>query len=331
MGGNALNFQTRRVESATEFRTLVVEVLHTLTHELGWHAAPVRWYHTKESFGDMDILVDSDTIDPNWVDVVLEKFQPKDHFKNGSCLSFDYKDVQVDLILAPAKEFNFSYYYFAWNDLGNFVGRTAHRLGFKFGHDGLWYVLRDPKDYSRVIKEILVTQDFDLAVNFLGYRSQPFKIGFDTPNDIYQFVTTSPYFDPRQFLLVNRSYAARVRDKKRKMYTGMLEFIRQNYPEIPEDCDPMPIDRNEHLARAFNDFPEFKERYDSTMNEFHLDCKFKEKFNGKFVGKLFGLRGKELGECMTQMRQTIEKYDLRQFIIDLDDRQVKDFFILIAE
>jgi hypothetical protein len=34
---------------------------------------------------------------------------------------------------------------------------------------------------------------------------------------------------------------------------------------------------------------------------------------------------------MAQMRQTIEKYDLRQFIIDLDERQVKDFFILIAE
>ena len=331
MGGNALNFQTRRVESAAEFRTLVEEVLHILTRELGWRAAPVRWYHTKESFGDMDILVDSDTIDPNWVDSVLEKFRPKDHFKNGSCLSFDYKDVQVDLILAPAKGFNFSYYYFAWNDLGNFVGRTAHRLGFKFGHDGLWYVLRDPKDYSRVIKEILVTQDFDLAVNFLGYRSQPFKNGFDTPNDIYQFVTTSPYFDPRQFLLVNRSYAARVRDKKRKMYTGMLEFIRQNYPEIPEDCDPLPIDRNEHLVRAFNDFPEFKERYNSTMSEFHLECKLKEKFNGKFVGKLFGIQGKELGECMAQMRQTIENYDLRQFIIDLDERQVKDFFILIAE
>jgi hypothetical protein len=67
------------------------------------------------------------------------------------------------------------------------------------------------------------------------------------------------------------------------------------------------------------------------MNEFQLECKFKEKFNGKFVGKLFGLQGKELGECMAQMRQLIEKYNLRQFIIDLDERQVKDFFILIAE
>ena len=67
------------------------------------------------------------------------------------------------------------------------------------------------------------------------------------------------------------------------------------------------------------------------MNEFELECKFKERFNGKVVGKLFGLRGKELGECMTQMRQTIEKYDLRRFIIDLDERQAKEFFILIAE
>jgi len=115
------------------------------------------------------------------------------------------------------------------------------------------------------------------------------------------------------------------------MYTGMLEFIRQNYPEIPEDCDPLPIDRSEHLKRAFNDFPEFKERYDSAVNEFELECKFKEKFNGKLVAQLFGLEGKELGECMAQMRQTIENYDLRQFIIDLDERQVKDFFILIAE
>ena len=34
---------------------------------------------------------------------------------------------------------------------------------------------------------------------------------------------------------------------------------------------------------------------------------------------------------MAQMRQTIEKYDLRQFIINLDERRAKEFFILIAE
>jgi len=331
MGGNALNFQTRRVEDPNEFYILVEEVMRILAHDLDLRAAPIPWYRKKESFGDMDILVDSDTISPNWVDVVLEKFKPKDHFKNGSCLSFDYKDVQVDLILAPEEEFNFSYYYFAWNDLGNFVGRTAHRLGFKFGHNGLWYVLRDPEDYSRVVKELLVIRDFDHAVNFLGYRAAPFHRGFDTPEEIYEFVTTSTYFDPRQFLLVNRSYAARIRDRKRKMYTGMLEFIREKYPEIGEECEPLPVDRGEHLTRAFTRFPEFKELYEEAMHEFELEKQFKKKFNGEVIGKLFGLEGKELGECMAMMKDKIKRYGLRQFITDLDERQAKEFFIILAE
>jgi len=139
------------------------------------------------------------------------------------------------------------------------------------------------------------------------------------------------HFDPRQFFLVNRSYAARVRDKKRKMYTGMLEYIRLKYPDIGEESVPLPIDRNEHLIRAFAWFPDFKAQYDDAIAEFKLNQEFKKKFNGLVIGSLFGLEGKALGECMSALRWKIDKYDLRQFVIDLNERQAKEFFIILDE
>lgn len=327
MGGSALSIETRRIESAPEFRQICNEVMEKLEFEVGVCGAVVPYYSTKSSFGDMDVLVIKDESFPaNWTDKVVAAFSPKSTFKNGSCFSFDYKDFQVDLILAPQEECQYSYNYFAFNDLGNFVGRTAHRLGFKHGHDGFWYTIRDRDNPDYVVGEILVSRDYKEVMQFLGFPAM--RGYFKTPEEIFEFAASSVYFDPRQFLLVNRSYAARVRDKKRKMYSGMLEWIKGRWPDLKEDEVPEPIDKQEHLLRAFKQFEGFQQAYDSAVEAHEQKKRLQEKFNGKFVSYCFHVppQGKELGIIMKQLREKIEKYNLAQLIIDSDSAQCYNLF-----
>lgn len=328
MGGNALNFETRRIESQVEFYNLYEKIVKKLS-KVGIYGCLIPFYESKESFGDMDILVNKGLNFPdNWTDRVVSEFNPKSTFKNGSCFSFDFEDFQIDLILAPSEEFSYSYSYFAYNDLGNFIGRTAHRLGFKHGHDGLWYTLRDEENPDRVIKEILVTRDYSTALDFLGFLYLKGIPKFNTPEEIFEFAASSKYFDPKQFLLVNRSYAARVRDRKRKMYNGMLEWIRGRWPDLKDDDTPEPVDKEEHLQRAFKQFPEFQNAYNEACAQHQHTKALKQKFNGEFVALMFNEKptGKELGNIMKELREKIERYNLEQLIIDIDEAQCYDLF-----
>lgn len=329
MGGNALKTTTCRIESINEFEKLVKDIIGILRIELAWDATVIPWYRTKSSFGDVDIIVNSSTAGSNWIDIIKKRFQPRECVRNGPVFSFEYKDFQVDLIQSPAEEFNFALNYFAWNDLGNFIGRTSHRLGFKFGRDGLWYVLRDPDDHTRVIQQILVTRDFFSALEFLGFDRKRFQMGFDTPGEIYSYAMSSDYFDPRQFLLSNRSYASRVRDAKRKMYNGMLKYIHAQFPDLNDSCEPIEVNRQMHLQRALRLFGEFHEKYKHANHNFEEGKKFKNVFNGDVVGEVLQVEGKELGVKMQHLNCVINKYNLRSFIADMSHEQIAQFIVFM--
>lgn len=331
MGGTALNFKTRRIESRKEYTNLFYNIVAPgLSHIFpGCIFDLIPSYTSKESFGDMDILLTKNEYLPTeWRDMVKEFFKPKSTYPNGTCFSFDVEDFQIDLILTSEKEQFFSYMYYAYNDLGNFIGRTAHRLGFKYGHDGLWYVLRDPENPDRTVAELLITLSHYDAMRFLGYNPLWSSNYFDTPDEIYEFVTTSEYFDPRQFLLSNRNYTSKVRDRKRKMYRGMLEYIKIHYPDITDDTKPLPCNRLEHLERAFKQFPQFKVEYDEALAKHECQKALKQKFNGVFVASCFSVPpvGKELGVIMRHIRMQIEKYKLEDLILDMNEEQLYHLF-----
>lgn len=291
--------------------------------------APIPQYIQKESFGDVDFLILSQFDSKFWVELIDETFSPKAVVCNGGCISFDYKDFQVDFILvkfncdvdkdsteditkeilSKAAEFDFGLRYYAWNDLGNFIGRTAHRCGFKFGHDGLWYVVRHPEDEDQVLGEVLVTDDFSKALTTLGWSSRDVAQHdfLQSKNEIFEFACRSKFFDPRQFLLQNRSYAARVRDAKRKMYSGMLEYLTQKYP----DCvgqSPLPFDREGFVKETLEHFPEAKHKVECLLKEAEFRAFIKPFCNGKFVvrigeeGNLHVPVGKDLGDVMTKLK-----------------------------
>ena len=103
----------------------------------------IESYHDKQDFGDIDLL---STIDRQ----IFEKLVEKTDNINivGKAEQFSYAIefiiasnevvlVQVDYIRSNILDFDFSKNFFAFNDLGNLIGRIAAQAGFSFGFDGL--------------------------------------------------------------------------------------------------------------------------------------------------------------------------------------------------
>lgn len=266
-------------------------------------------YKKKESHGDLDIIYvdvnESLKTDTNRIEYIVKGLWPNSPIrKNSNCLSFGYpigndEYFQVDLIKSNRKEIAFSYYYFSYNDLGNLIGRVAHKMGLKFGHDGLWYLMREG-DY--LVGEILLTDNFFEAIEFLGFSVTRYKKGFDTLEDIFEYVSDSMYFNPSIFDLVKRSREARVRDKKRPTYTKFLKWC--DSIKI-EDCYEYHDKKEPYIHSALVYFDKMDELNKMLSN--NEERKFKKsKINGNMVRNVTNVTGTELGSLMSYIREQIQ-------------------------
>lgn len=313
MGGNALSKPSKRL-SKDEFVRVRKEVLDKFRDaNLGLYTFyPIKAYLEKDSFGDLDILYTAADQKLPMRDVIKNIFGDVEVVSNGDCTSFDYDGFQVDMIWSNDESFDFAYQYFNWNDLGNFIGRTAHRLGFKFGHDGLSYVIRDEDQPERVVKKIVVTTDFKTAMHFLGFDWHQ-SMEFKTPEEIFRYAASSEYFSPESFLFGQRNHTARVRDKKRKMYNECLAYYTKKYNLKEDDVVPK-LDKAEHLQRAFEAFPKFKREFDEAMANHQADKNYRSIVNGDLVRDWTNLEGPALGKLMQQIQMYVNRHALRPWL-----------------
>lgn len=233
---------------------------------------------------------------------IEQHLQTKRLVKNGNVISFEFSKHQIDLILTPEKYYQSSLNYFAYNDLGNLVGRIAHKLGFKYGHKGLVYVLREG---DKVIGEIEVTQDQNEIMKFLGFDSV--KTEFETLEEIFEYVSSSKYFDPDIYLLHNRNHVSRVRDAKRETYNKFLKWCEEHPEKKKYTFDEAVKEyfKMVRLEEAFYLFVGFGKTYDILIKENEYNKKVKALFNGEIVSKLTGLSGKELGAFMKYVKEDL--------------------------
>lgn len=320
MGGKALKNTTTRRYTKTEYESILPEIVSKLTDTL--YIEPVKAYRDKKSFGDADIVVVF-SVNINPVEYIKQQFQPNEIVKNSSVISFDYKQLQVDIItVSDITTAVFASNYFAYNDLGNFIGRTAHRLGFKFGQTGLHYVLRDSENETVQIAEITVTNCFESALQFLDYDPLIHSTGFDTLHQIFEYTTSSRYFEPAQYALSNRTSEARRRDRIRPSYIAILEYMESMF-SLTDTAEKVPVDRQFHLERAFKQFPTFKLQYDSNLSKHTISTKYKQNFNGKLISEWYGLTGVELGKFVHCWTKYFEEHDMIEHISTLSNAEFK--------
>ena len=297
MGGNCLkNCYTRRFEADEYFS------LYRHFHTRFFAVTEMQWsdlipaYRNKKSFGDMDIIYatyDDMPLDVETIRLVYP--DSKEIFRNTNVISLEYNEIQVDLIHIKAEYYDYALDFYAYNDLGNLIGRIAHRFGLKHGHMGLYLPLRDG---DNLFHSILLTRDYSHALEFLDLSPNRFYEGFDDLPDMFEYVTSSKWFHPSSYDLAELSHMHRTRDKKRQTYQEFLKYISSYSGEVID----RPKDKSEYLEMIFDAFPNAYSEYVDVMKNISMKKIAKEKFNGQIVSGVTGLQHKELGEFMKYIK-----------------------------
>lgn len=110
MGGNALKNTTTRRYAADEYFAVASEVMQKLLSNIGAinQTDVIEAYRTKESFGDADILYSTYPGQGIYVIDIQRVFNPNEIVKNGDVISFDYKELQIDLIYSAADCYDYA-------------------------------------------------------------------------------------------------------------------------------------------------------------------------------------------------------------------------------
>lgn len=311
MGGRALKNTSTRRYLATEYFDLIPQIfkcLNSITKIDRMDVIPA--YRTKESFGDMDVVYSTWDDLPLCVEDIKSCFNVNEIVRNGSVISFDFKELQIDVIHLHQESYDYGISYFSWNDCGNIVGKCAHRLGLKHGHNGLFLPLRYD---DNVFAEICVTTNHHETLRFLGLDPIVFTEGFDTLEQMFEFVIKSPYYHPDQYLLENLNTVAKIRDRKRDTYRKFLEYGKTidttkltSYEHRSDKSDFMPL--------IFKTFPDSKIRFDHEMKCVSLRTLAKTKFNGDIVSELTELKERQLGMFMSHLKSVDVLNDPHQIV-----------------
>lgn len=324
MGGSAMQQYGVERLSKEQYN----KVLLALTPTLPYKTVAIPSYRAKESFGDCDLLTTA-------TDDAFEKSLSKDFAllgkkRNGSVTSYvlkygNFPPFQFDLIKAKEDSFKFNYNYLSYNDLGNLVGRIAAAFGFKFAHDGLyilaWYdhkgeersvvrVKEEAKtnDHAEHRMEKLFISNFDEALEFLGFDSLRFAQGFDTVDDILDFVASSKYFCKDFFLFENRNHDQRKRDVKRPTYLRALEY----FDALTETKSRDEVTRA-FRANVATKYPSIVNIKRSMRKQVRREYLFSRRLSSRRVVWLYGrlfdrqLEGVALGNMMKFLKNNCDK------------------------
>lgn len=316
MGGNVFPEGTTRRFLADEYFRITPDIvtrLCLLTDVNRCDIIPA--YREKESFGDCDILYSTWDNKPIDSKIFSDQFRTKNVSRNSEVTSIEFKSLQVDLIHIPNEHYEYAFGFFSNNDFGNIASKLFRYFGLRHGHMGLYLVLRDG---DNKFGEVLLTLDHDKAFEFVGLDPKVFNAGFDNLNQMFDYATTSPYYSPEWYLLENISSAGRVRDKKRPTYQAFLKY-GDSY------TGPRAIkveDKSVYLEKIFTFFPAAYPEYKEAMGRLAMQKFVKEKFNGNIVSEWVGLKDKELGMFMQELKK--DWYFSNENIVYLTSNQLLD-------
>jgi hypothetical protein len=329
MGGNALApFGARRVDKETA--TAVAEQVHRVladiaaTYGAHYQCSLIPAYFEKQDFGDLEFVLDSRFSEKVSRDDLLAELEiafgssiPSHNGGNVFSVGIPLEKgcLQVDLIGTPSDIFQASLDYFSWNDLGNLIGRIAHKFGFKYGHNGLSIVLRDG---THMFAEISVSKSTEEILTFLGYDYSRWRKGFSNRDEIYRFVASSTFFNKNIYLLENRNHISRTREKKRPVYMEFLEWM--NNPPYALNDFKFDEEKNSNLVRLFDFFPKVKSIYAKKWKDLDDSKYIKLRFNANLVTGLTGRTHARLGDFMAHFKR--EHWKKLEGIRSMSDEEI---------
>ena len=235
MGGKLIThygFPEKRLEKS-QYLELVNKISEVFNKNLinKHRHGDIPYIKNKKTFGDIDYLFE-DKGDINYFDFINANFKTKFVHKNSNVYTFEQDGFQIDLILTQPEYYDFSRYYFGYNDcVGNLIGRFFHKMGMCLGHRGLTYRVRESlfsgidKQKDNQIDEIVLTYEPRKAWGMLEFDLNRVDEGFKTIEEVFDWVINCKYFNSEIFAYSNLNHINRTRNKKRENYAGFLKYL----------------------------------------------------------------------------------------------------------
>jgi hypothetical protein len=322
MGGNALkNVVTRRYARA-EYYQLKERILNKLQGHIDRYDVP-REFPRKESFGDLDVLM----VCPSSINIrnlIEELFHPTEIQHNGDVCSFDFEEFQIDFILVSNNQFENAIVYFSYSDLGGLIGNICHKIGLKYGIQGLWMNVHTKEfDPTTTSTKLILSTNVPQIFDFLGYDYQRYATGFDHENDFFQWIISGKYFRRFYFDDDQLNHAHRQRTSKRPIYIKFIAYL--NEQQIPKR--ELTEDRDE-LARAIRQqaliFFDKQQAYEQGLNCREENRRFREKYSGRYFTDIDNSKQMipvHMRNFEKRFGQTEDEF--RQWVIDTDPDVIK--------
>lgn len=303
MGGKAMalhNVETER-KTTSEHLRIQNELIPIISNMFNTEVKGVKFYHTKETHGDCDLLILNNGNLGNVVEKLKEKFGIVHN--NGNVFSFEYDKYQIDIIPQPVRNWETAQIFFDYDPTGNLMGKTAHHFGLKYGFEGLVYPFRGFS--GREVADIVISKDNKKIFNFLGFDYDRYLKGFDTLEEIYEYIINSKYFNPKGFMMDELNHIDRKRNKKRMTYQGFLEYLNSYTKELPSYN--FNKDKSVYIDLIDKYFIEsnFKTQLNDLTEKNNIYQKVITLFNGNLVMEWTRLKDKELGNCITEFKKYI--------------------------
>ena len=223
MGGKEIK-NTRRYETV-EFLQLYGDLYPIIGNLFNCSVYLIKYFHDKETHGDMDLLLERNTYNSTHFKymqkIIREHFKPEQFFISDTICMFNYNDFQIDLIPISSQIWDVATCYYDYDPTGNLMGKIAHKFGLKYGFDGLIYPYRSDMNAHNIV----ISRDNEKIFEFLGYDYNRFKKGFDSLENIFEFIIFSKYFDVDSFRMENLTRIDRKRNQKRESYQLFLEYV----------------------------------------------------------------------------------------------------------
>jgi len=209
MGGHALKNTFTERKTTSEYKKIFSKISSILKDNLNGDIWLTKCYHSKETHGDMDILIKIDSYNKNIniKDVIIKNLNPNEIISNNGVISFDYDKFQIDIIPIKSSNWEIAKKWYSYDPISNLVGKTSHKFNLKFGQSGLVLPIRNFN--NRLSKNISISKDLRKIFEFLGYDYDRYLQGFDTKKEIFNWIINSKYFDSEMFEFKNLNHIDR--------------------------------------------------------------------------------------------------------------------------
>lgn len=342
MGGKAFSELNIVRLNKDENEEISSKLVRFLRQSLGTSDVSVLpYYKDKPSFGDIDIILTHEDIS-NFENKIKSDFY--EYFQketcsprianNGGVISFAYQKnnqdyVQVDLMPHPKEQFNKIIQYFAYNDLCILISRFISIPVFnaRYTPDGCEInVYRDDDSYECLLGIAKTENKLVNYLHFLDLDVERFKCGFNSKNELYQFVTDSRFFDFDNFKqAIGVDNISEKERQNRDVYRGFIDYVIDNkqHKKMNKMDDPQNY--------LFSHFPELKMQYDYFKNEYKKYIFFKSKFNGENIGKILNIdcQDRVLGKVMKSFLKNRVLSENKELIDTVNNMSDNEFNAMI--